>query len=919
MPVSVFATTTPVPSKQNKTQTAKYSRSPKTMILLAIACHFMIVEAQFFTNKSIGQSNPVAGATNTITVTMVTDTELTAEASSSVTISGLIGAVATNPVTLLDAGDDGAISFSDGVTQGKGAWSSGTLTLTVNAGENLAAGTVYTFGFQITNPSATTTSPTINIAASGSALIASATMTKPGTALYGVANGANPLEVLVPSFGVKSIEQSTPVSGATNTLTVTLTANYHLKAGSTVTISGLMGSQTADNGSLTVASTFGLLGTAGAWTQGPGQLVLTAASTGTIAGTACEVKFDLTNTASDQTSPAVSAVATIKDGSSSTVGSITHAAMAKLGTPLYGVANGANPLEVLVPSFDILSIEQSTPVSGATNTLTVTLTANYDLEVGSTVTISGLTGSQTADVSLNVTLTSGLLGTAGAWTKTTSTGQLVLTAASTGTIAGTACEVTFALQNTATDQASPTVSVAADIHGAIIGGSIISIGVIVEAAMAKLGSELSGVVLGTDPLRVLVPLFGILSIEQSTPVSGATNTLTVTLTANYHLKAGSTVTISGLTGSQTADNGALTVASTSGLLGTAGAWTQGLGQLVLTAASPGTTSGTACMVTFDLTNTASNQTSPAVSVVADIHDASTASVGSIAPAAMAKPGTALYGVANGADPFEVLVPFFTVKAIEQSTPFVGASNTLTMMLTSNYDLSDGSMVTISGLMGSQTENTALPLASTLGVLGTTGTWMGHGTLILTAAAGGPKRGSKTSVSFSLINNAAPQGAVTAKVEAAIGSGGGVGFIALGDLTVLSTPLYEVANGYQPLLVVEPLFGIKDIGQSTPVPSATNTISVTLTSTTHQTMAGSILTISGLAGSATVTGSLPIWASISGLHAASAPLIAATAALSAANIVHTALLSSIQVEAAATAAATLVHTHIYYISMYIPRR
>ena len=591
---------------------AKYSRSPKTMILLAITCHFMIVEAQFFSNKSIGQSNPVAGATNTITVTMVTDTELTAEASSSVTISGLIGAVATNPVTLLDAGDDGAILFSDGVTQGKGAWSSGTLTLTVNAGGYLAAGTVYTFGFQITNPSATTTSPTINIAASGSVSIASATMTKPGTALYGVANGANPLEVLVPSFGVKSIEQSTPVSGATNTLTVTLTANYHLKAGSTVTILGLTGSQTADNGALTVASTSGLLGTAGAWTQGPGQLVLTAAF-------------------------------------------------------------------------------------------------------------------------------------------------------------------------------------------------------------------------------------------------------------------------------------------------------------------PGTTSGTACEVTFDLTNTASSQASPAVIVVADIHDASTASVGSIAPAAMAKPGTALYGVANGADPFEVLVPFFTVKAIEQSTPFVGASNTLTMMLISNYDLSDGSMVTISGLMGSQTENRALQLASTSGVLGTTGTWLRHGTLILTAAAGGPKRGSKTSVSFSLINNAAPQGAVTAKVEAAIGSGGGVGFIALGDLTVLSTPLYEVANGYQPLLVVEPLFGITEIGQSTPVPSATNTISVTLTSTTHQTMAGSILTISGLAGSATVTGSLPIWTSTSGLHAASAPLIAATAALSAANIAHTALLSLIQVEATATAAATLVHTHIYQISMYIPRR
>jgi len=53
-----------------------------------------------------------------------------------------------------------------------------------------------------------------------------------------------------------------------------------------------------------------------------------------------------------------------------------------------------------------------------------------------------------------------------------------------------------------------------------------------------------------------------------------------------------------------------------------------------------------------------------------------------------------------------------------------------------------------------------------------------------------------------------------------------------------------------------------------------------------------------------------------VHAASAALIAATAALGAANIAHTALLSSIQVEATATAAATLVLTHIHkYVYIY----
>ena len=87
-----------------------------------------------------------------------------------------------------------------------------------------------------------------------------------------------------------------------------------------MTITGLTGSQTADNASLVVSSTSDLLGTSGAWTQAAGQLVLTAASGGTVAGTVCVVTFELTNTAAAQTSPSVSVMAAIEDGSSNSVG-----------------------------------------------------------------------------------------------------------------------------------------------------------------------------------------------------------------------------------------------------------------------------------------------------------------------------------------------------------------------------------------------------------------------------------------------------------------------------------------------------------------------------------------------------------------------------------------------------------------------
>jgi hypothetical protein len=155
-------------------------------------------DAQNFTIKEISQSSPLAGVTNEIKVKLVSDTALAA--GSAVTVSGLAGAVATNPITLLDTYSyyaDAREIFSDGTTQGKGAWDSGTLTLTVRSGASLNASTTYYFGFQITNPASATTSPTIYIAASGTAAIASAAMTKPGHPCFGVANGQDPLTVVV--------------------------------------------------------------------------------------------------------------------------------------------------------------------------------------------------------------------------------------------------------------------------------------------------------------------------------------------------------------------------------------------------------------------------------------------------------------------------------------------------------------------------------------------------------------------------------------------------------------------------------------------------------------------------------------------------------------------------------------------------
>ncbi len=70
--------------------------------------------------------------------------------------------------------------------------------------------------FTLTNPVTAQGSPAVTVLAAGTTSINEVEMDKPNTALLGVPNGANPLLV------VRTIGQSTPVAGAANMLTVTL-------------------------------------------------------------------------------------------------------------------------------------------------------------------------------------------------------------------------------------------------------------------------------------------------------------------------------------------------------------------------------------------------------------------------------------------------------------------------------------------------------------------------------------------------------------------------------------------------------------------------------------------------------------------------------------------------------------------------
>ena len=466
--------------------------------LVALACHALCARAQSFTTRALGQSSCVPSAVNTLTVTLAASQNLTA--GTRITLSGFAGAAAASSVALLDAAGSGAGGiFSNGTSAGRAAWSAdGNLTLFVLNGTMLLANRSYSFGFQIRNPAEDGRSPAIFVAASGAVTIPPEAMIKPGTDLYGVARGRDPLTVVLPVWSTKSIQQSTPVPGWANVLNLTLACNYHLAEGSSVTVSGLAHTQTATNGSLPIASSLGgTFESTADWKNMGGTLTLTVAATQTFSQRV-SITFTLRNPRGNNSSPTVSVQADIVVGGVR-VASVTPAAMDKSGAALYGVPHGQDPLTVVIPSWQRKMIGQAWPLAGFENTLTVSLVANYNLAPGSTVTISNLTGTQAPDsASLPVSSTPSRFGVAGQWSK--DKGELLLTAA-TDVAAGTECVISFQVRNAQFAQTAPTVSVAAT----ILDGQGSLIASIPRQALSQNETALLGVDRGRAPLHFVNP------------------------------------------------------------------------------------------------------------------------------------------------------------------------------------------------------------------------------------------------------------------------------------------------------------------------------------------------------------------------------------------------------------------------------
>jgi hypothetical protein len=315
------------------------------------------------------------------------------------------------------------------------------------------------------------------------------------------------------------------------------------------------------------------------------------------------------------------------------------------------------------------------------------------------------------------------------------------------------------------------------------------------------------------------------------------------------------------------------------------------------------------VVAFTLTNSATAQSSPEVSIEAAVV-ASGAALISISRSPMVRPHLNPFGVFNGSDPLQVVVPEFMTRSIAQSTCLAGATNILTLTLTSNMYLSHHhkAIITISPLTGAKASSPVVllsvpggnsaadlfwdaspereaeaaatafsharapptPSAESLRSLAlsrnSSGQWgcgsCAYETLYLHLAPGRVMMANVAYVFQAVLRNPRsdeweiPQRhALLAPLTIAASSNGYAQFArAPVQLTIEARD--GVANGSQPLMVVAPYYSLRRISQSSTGQGALNTLVVTLISP-FLLPANSSITISGLRGAQSNEGPTPL--------------------------------------------------------------
>ena len=691
--------------------------------------------------------------------------------------------------------------------------------------------------FACLNPGNTQSSPavTISVVDGTSTLLSQAMVVDTGDA-FGISQGASVLNIAALSLSVQST-QICPLTGVSNYITFSFTSNVVLSAESTLTITGLTGSQTPTSlacfqlDSYPQGDRYGPNGCA-VWIQQSGTMIMTIQAE-LLGGVSNDVSFTLTNPSYAQSSPALWVNGSVSGVRSPNVPLPQDAVISRVAVQKdlvlqpFSIVGGAQLLFTVVAAVTQSSISQSTMLPGLTNTITVVLTINCDMPAASTVTLSGLTSANGQNApTIAISSTGNAFGTVGAWSP-----NLVLTVAGAGTIRGLSYTVQFDITNPIAAQSSPDVTLTGYVETAITVPSLSTRAPFNPTLITKVGASILGIPNATFPLLVILP-FPIKTVVQTSSLIGAQNNLNFTLQSSLNLLAGngSYITITGLTGTQTASNPALPLyyptGDTSNVFGSSANWSQA-GTLILKVRDVMSADRT-YIFWIQVQNPAKGQLAPKIYI-------SASGTANIIPSLM----NTTSGMAVA-----LSIPDFQVAQMSQSTPNPGTSNILSFnfSLVSTLQASGNYKISITGFTGG-TGTTVTMIAGSSTQWRVTASNIALGTLQLTLVT---DLSTTTLCQFSFYTINSNVGQASPNITIALTQGA---------LTIAQRLMDKGAGNFQPMLINEFIQAL--LYQSTPSQGASaNTLTLRLTTRASLTPSGAlgqdVIILSNLVGSTTAT-------------------------------------------------------------------
>ena len=330
-----------------------------------------------FAAKAIGQSSDRANSNNIITVTIMTNVDLFP--SSEGTRIEFVNLVETNTASTAALPISGNSTVLFGTS---GAWDKDSGTLSLVLQETLPLHVSFVVQFTLVNPSQFQESPDVSIGVSGG-------LTPFPYVLTDKAD-QNKAPIFVSGFPIAFISQSNPLVDQENNITISFSTNNPLLEAdnSQITISGILNGRS--DSKIRLHSTTHDVNSLFSDGQSPGHahmdlttFDLTINIIGDIdAQQQYTFSFTLINPSFNQ------APGEIKIQGSGTA-DLASTPMSSPNSKLVGIEDGSNPLKVVVPAFEVTA-SQSRPIINESNTISVIIRSNTNLEFESYVALSGL-------------------------------------------------------------------------------------------------------------------------------------------------------------------------------------------------------------------------------------------------------------------------------------------------------------------------------------------------------------------------------------------------------------------------------------------------------------------------------------------------------------------------------------------------